>query len=67
MMVRTDAAADDSFADMRARNKLGIAIAAIMRIIATTISNSISEKPFWLRICILPLLTVNIQYSVNNL
>ena len=49
-MVRTDAAADDSFAAMRARSKFGIAIAAMIRMIATTISNSINEKPFCLRI-----------------
>jgi hypothetical protein len=35
---------------MRARSKFGIAIAAMIRMIATTISNSISEKPFCLRI-----------------
>jgi hypothetical protein len=40
------AAADVSFAAIRARNRLGIAIAAIRRIMATTISSSISEKPF---------------------
>src|SRR5713101_4365511 len=44
-----EAAADASLACMRARNRLGIAIAAIMRIIATTINNSISEKPFCAR------------------
>src|SRR5438105_3759519 len=49
-MVRTDAAADDSLAAIRARNKFGIAIAAMIRMIATTISNSISEKPFCFRI-----------------
>jgi hypothetical protein len=49
-MVRTDAAADDSLAAMRARSKFGIAIAAMIRMIATTISNSISEKPFCFRI-----------------
>src|SRR5437899_3177377 len=38
-------AADDSLAAMRARSRFGMAIAAIMRMIATTISNSISEKP----------------------
>src|ERR1039457_2516172 len=50
-MVRIDAAADASFAAMRARSRFGIAIAAIIRMIATTISNSISEKPFCLCIC----------------
>src|ERR1700757_1127666 len=49
-MVQTEATADDSLAAMRARRRFGIAIAAMMRMIATTISNSISEKPFCLRI-----------------
>jgi hypothetical protein len=31
---------------MRERSKFGIAIAAMIKIIATTINNSISEKPF---------------------
>src|SRR5450432_81786 len=33
---------------MRERSKLGIAIAAMIKMIATTISNSIREKPFCL-------------------
>src|SRR5205807_7662250 len=49
-MVRTVAAEDDSLAAMRARSKFGIAIAAMIRMIATTISNSINEKPFCFRI-----------------
>jgi hypothetical protein len=40
------AAAEDSLADILARTKLGMAIAAMVRIIATTINSSISEKPF---------------------
>jgi hypothetical protein len=31
---------------MRARSKFGIAMAAMIKMIATTISNSMSEKPF---------------------
>jgi hypothetical protein len=50
LVVRTELAADDSLAEIRARNRFGIAIAAMIRIIATTISNSISEKPLCLRI-----------------
>src|SRR5579885_2134715 len=50
LMVRMEATADDSLAAMRARSKFGIAIAAMIRMIATTISSSISEKPFCLRI-----------------
>ncbi len=36
----------DSLADTRARRRLGIAIAAMMPMIATTISSSIRVKPF---------------------
>src|SRR5260370_8666313 len=39
---------DDSLAEILARIKLGIAMAAMIRMIATTISNSINEKPFCL-------------------
>src|SRR5213083_3196377 len=49
-MVRSPAAADESLAAILARIRLGIAIAAMIRMIATTISNSISEKPFCFRI-----------------
>src|SRR6266705_1339039 len=45
-MVRTAPAAEDSFAAILALSKFGIAIAAMIRMIATTISNSIREKPF---------------------
>src|SRR5258708_36259713 len=42
-----------SLAAIFERIKLGIAIAAMIKIIATTMSNSISEKPFCLlRMCI---------------
>lgn len=44
--VRIDATEDDSFAAIRARNRFGMAIAAIIKMIATTMSNSMSEKPF---------------------
>src|SRR5271169_6456722 len=44
-MVRIEATADDSLAAMRERSRLGIAMAAMIRMIATTISSSISEKP----------------------
>src|SRR5713226_5363461 len=54
-MVRIELTADDSLAAMRARSKFGIAIAAMIRMIATTISNSISEKPFCFRILFFPL------------
>src|ERR1700678_1692376 len=54
-MERSEAAADESLAAILARIKLGIAIAAMIRMIATTISSSISEKPFCFRISIFPL------------
>src|SRR5215472_5067631 len=44
-MVRTEDTADDSLAAIFARNRFGMAIAAMIRMIATTISNSIREKP----------------------
>src|SRR5579863_8142089 len=55
-MVRTDATADDSFAAILARSRFGMAIAAMIRIIATTINSSIKEKPFCLRMenCLRP-------------
>ena len=44
--VRMSPIVADSFAETRARSKLGIAIAAMMPMIATTISSSIRVKPF---------------------
>jgi len=48
--VRIEAAAEDSFAAAFERSRFGIAIAAMIKMIATTISNSINEKPFCFRI-----------------
>src|SRR5262249_36330420 len=50
LMVRMVLAADESLAAILDRIKLGMAMAAMMRMIATTISSSINEKPFCLRI-----------------
>jgi hypothetical protein len=50
---RIAAAADDSFAAILARNRLGIAMAAMIIMIATTISNSIKEKPLVVGVFIL--------------
>ena len=47
---RTEAAAEDSLAEILARSRFGMAIAAMIKMIATTISNSINENPFCLRI-----------------
>ena len=38
--------AEDSLAAIFERSKFGIAIAAMIKMMATTISNSIREKPF---------------------
>ena len=43
--MRVACTAADSLAEMRARSRFGIAIAAMIKMIATTISNSINEKP----------------------
>src|SRR6266481_6342354 len=48
MTVRVSPIAADSFADTRARSRLGMAMAAMMPMIATTIRSSIRVKPFWL-------------------
>ena len=47
-MVRMDPTADASLAAIFARNRFGMAMAAIIRMIATTIKSSMSEKPFCL-------------------
>src|SRR4029077_573082 len=44
-MVRIEPTAEASLAAMRERSKFGMAIAAMIKMIATTISNSINEKP----------------------
>src|SRR5579871_571599 len=49
LTLRTEPTADASLADIRARIRFGIAMAAMIRMMATTISNSISEKPFCFR------------------
>src|SRR5579863_64518 len=46
LYVRSEATADASLAAIFERSKFGIAIAAMIKMIATTISNSINEKPF---------------------
>src|SRR5207302_3819273 len=45
-MVRIEPTAEDSFAAIRDLRRFGIAMAAMIRMMATTISNSIREKPF---------------------
>src|SRR3989442_7526726 len=48
---RNDPSAEASFAAIFERSKLGMAIAAMIKMIATTIRSSISENPF----CFLPM------------
>jgi hypothetical protein len=48
LSVRSEATADAWFAAIFERSKFGIAMAAMIKMIATTISNSMSEKPFCL-------------------
>jgi hypothetical protein len=48
LIVRSEATAEASFAAIFDRIKFGIAIAAMIKMIATTINNSMSEKPFCL-------------------
>ena len=45
-MARIDPMADASLPDMRARSRPGTAIAAMIPMIATTMSSSINVKPF---------------------
>jgi hypothetical protein len=45
LIVRRDPTAEAWFAAIRERSRSGMAIAAMIRMIATTISSSISEKP----------------------
>src|SRR5258708_35069824 len=67
MMVRSEAAAEESLAAIRARIRLGIAIAAMIRIIATTIRSSINEKPFCcLRISIFVLVAQLVEFSTDH-
>ncbi len=44
--LRNEATAEASLAAILDRNRFGIAIAAMIRMIATTIKSSIREKPF---------------------
>jgi hypothetical protein len=46
LSVRIEPTAEAPLAAIRARNKFGIAMAAMIKMIATTISNSINENPF---------------------
>src|SRR5215217_4393423 len=56
VIARSDPIADASLPDMRARRRPGTAIAAIMPMIATTISSSIRVKPLASRIFFMVLL-----------
>ena len=47
-MLLTELAAEASLAEIFARTRFGMAIAAMIKIMATTISNSIRENPLCL-------------------
>ncbi len=47
LMVRREPTAEASFAAIRDRRRFGIAMAAMIKMIATTINSSINENPFW--------------------
>src|SRR5258708_21766216 len=49
-ITRMEATAEASLARMRERRKLGMAMAAMIRITETTRRSSIRENPLWLRI-----------------
>jgi len=48
LIERREPTAEDSLAAIFERSKFGIAIAAMIKMIATTMSSSIREKPFLL-------------------
>src|SRR5438094_2116044 len=48
LIVLSCATADDSWADCRERSRLGMAIVAMIRMMATTISSSSNENPLCL-------------------
>src|ERR1700719_1990267 len=60
-MACMEPAAEESLAAMRARSKFGIAMAAMTRIIATTINNSINEKPFCFAMSCIPSVAVGLD------
>src|SRR5215467_7516221 len=64
LRVRTVLAPADSLAAIRALIKFGIAIAAMIKMIATTMSSSIKEKPFCL--CIRDLLLETASQSSSK-
>src|SRR5882724_9054661 len=64
-MVRTELTADDSLAAIFERSKFGMAMDAMIRMIATTIRSSMSEKPFsGLFIVTLP--NVNVPFGADK-
>src|SRR6185503_3485465 len=60
LMARSEPIADASLPDMRARSSPGTAIAAMMPMIATTISSSMSVKPLVSRILMIRVLLISV-------
>src|SRR5258708_6620031 len=65
-MVRIEPTAEASLAAIRERSRFGMAMAAMIRMIATTISNSISEKPFWFFFTWLLLLNLDLNAELRG-
>src|SRR6266446_1264025 len=61
-MERMEPTADASLAAIRERSRFGMAIAAMIKMIATTISNSIREKPF----CFFKTNTSFLEYRIRG-
>src|SRR5215467_10680546 len=61
-MARSEPTAEASSAEIRARKRLGMAIAAMIKMIATTIKSSISENPFCARF----LSVMSVPYRLLN-
>src|SRR5262249_51732810 len=63
LMARSDPMADASLPDIRARSRPGTAMAAMMPMMATTISNSINVKPLSLRTVMILVLSIRSIYG----
>src|SRR5271155_3831493 len=65
-MVRRDPTAEVSLAAMRERSRFGMAMAAMMRMMATTINSSMREKPFWFFMLLLLVSSVCRRRTANQ-
>src|SRR3954471_5305034 len=67
LIARSDPIADASLPDMRARRRPGTAIAAMMPMIATTMSSSMRVKPLASRIFFMVLLLLEVGYVAHGM